>query len=73
MEKKTNRWGWAFLIVASAMIMVFSFYPMIAALITSFKTGSSANMKWADPVWKNYLRMFKDRMFMTTLKTRSCT
>jgi lactose/L-arabinose transport system permease protein len=68
MEKKTNRWGWAFLIVASAMIMVFSFYPMFAALITSFKTGSSANMKWADPVWKNYLRMFKDRMFMTTLK-----
>ena len=31
MEKKTNRWGWAFLIVASAMIMIFSFYPMVAA------------------------------------------
>ena len=68
MEKKTNRWGWAFLIVASAMIMVFSFYPMFAALLTSFKTGSSANMKLAEPLWKNYIRMFQDRMFMTTLK-----
>lgn len=68
MEKKTNRWGWAFLILASAMIMLFSFYPMFSALMISFKTGSSANMKYADPIWKNFLRMFKDRMFMTTLK-----
>ena len=41
---------------------------MFAALITSFKTGSSANMKWANPWYYNYLRMFKDRMFMTSLK-----
>ncbi|MBP3210272.1 MAG: sugar ABC transporter permease [Oscillospiraceae bacterium] len=50
------------------MIFIFSFYPMISALITSFKTGSSANMKWAEPWYYNYLRMFKDRMFMTSLK-----
>ena len=68
MEKKTNRWGWAFLITASAMIMIFSFYPMIAALITSFKTGSSANMKWAEPWYNNYARMFKDKTFITSLK-----
>ncbi|MBR1566632.1 MAG: sugar ABC transporter permease [Oscillospiraceae bacterium] len=68
MEKKTNRWGWAFLIVASAMIMIFSFYPMFSALIMSFKTGSSANMKWATPWYNNYLRMFKDKTFIMALK-----
>ena len=68
MEKKTNRWGWAFLITASAMIMIFSFYPMFSALIMSFKTGSSANMKWATPWYNNYLRMFKDKTFITALK-----
>ena len=68
MEKKTNRWGWAFLIVASAMIMIFSFYPMFSALIMSFKTGSRANMKWATPWYNNYLRMFKDKTFITALK-----
>ena len=68
MEKKTNRWGWAFLIVASAMIMIFSFYPMFSALIMSFKTGSSANMKWATSWYNNYLRMFKDKTFITALK-----
>ena len=68
MEKKTNRWGWAFLIVASAMIMIFSFYTMFSALIMSFKTGSSANMKWATPWYNNYLRMFKDKTFIMALK-----
>ncbi|MBQ3372968.1 MAG: sugar ABC transporter permease [Oscillospiraceae bacterium] len=67
-ERKRKAIGWSFLLAASLMIFVFSFYPMIAALITSFKTGSSANMKWADPWNYNYLRMFKDRMFMTSLK-----
>ncbi len=59
--------GWAFLIAASAMIIIFSFWPMISALITSFKTGSAANMKWADPVVFNYTRMFKDKVFMTSV------
>ena len=72
MEKKRNAWGWAFLAIASILIMIFSFYPMIAAFITSLKTGSSANMIWASEKFGNpfynYTRMFKDKMFMTTLK-----
>lgn len=68
MERKRNMYGWAFLMTASVLIMIFSFYPMVAALITSFKTGSSANMRWADPMTFNYQRMFKDRMFMMTLR-----
>ena len=68
MEKKRNRYGWSFLIVATALITVFSFYPMISAMITAFKTGSSANMKWCDPLIYNFQRMFKDRMFLTSVK-----
>ena len=59
--------GWLFLVLASAMIIVMSFYPMVQALITSFKTGSSANMKWADPFNYNYMRMFQDKMFMRSV------
>ena len=66
-EAKRNAFGWSFLIVATALICVFSFYPMIAALIRSFKTGSSANMQWASPFFYNYSRMFQDKMFMTSV------
>ncbi len=59
--------GWLFLVLASAMIIVMSFYPMVQALITSFKTGSSANMAWADPINYNYKRMFQDKMFMKSV------
>ena len=67
-EKRRRAVGWAFLFTASALIFIFSFYPMVSALITSFKTGSSANMKWADPWYNNYLRMFKDKTFIMALK-----
>ncbi|RKM62378.1 sugar ABC transporter permease [Butyrivibrio sp. CB08] len=59
--------GWLFLLLASAMIVVMSFYPMVRALITSFKTGSSANLQWADPLIYNYKRMFQDKMFMRSV------
>lgn len=59
--------GWLFLVLASAMIIVMSFYPMVQALITSFKTGSSANMQWASPLVYNYKRMFQDKMFMRSV------
>ena len=67
MEKRRKAIGWSFLILASVMILVFSFYPMFSALIRSFKTGSSANMQWAEPIFNNYTRMFKDKMFMTSV------
>ena len=59
--------GWGFLAPASLLIFIMSFYPMVQAFITSLKTGSSANMQWADPVFKNYLRMFKDKVFLTSM------
>ena len=59
--------GWGFLAPASMLIFVMSFYPMVQAFITSLKTGSSANLQWADPIFKNYIRMFKDKVFMTSM------
>ena len=59
--------GWMFLVLASVMIIVMSFYPMVQALITSFKTGSSANLQWASPLVYNYKRMFQDKMFMKSV------
>ncbi len=59
--------GWGFLAPASLLIFVMSFYPMVQAFITSLKTGSSANLQWAEPLFKNYTRMFKDKVFMTSM------
>ena len=59
--------GWIFLAPATLLIAVMSFYPIIQALFTSFKTGSSANMTWANPLTYNYTRMFQDRRFMTSV------
>ena len=59
--------GWMFLIIATLMIFIFSFWPMFSALTTSFKTGSAAKMKWCDPLTFNYTRMLKDKIFKTSL------
>ena len=59
--------GWLFLAPATLLIVIMAFYPIIQALITSFQTGSSANMTWASPITYNYTRMFQDRRFMTSV------
>ena len=64
---KQQRAGWVFLAPASALIFIMSFWPMIQAFITSFKTGSSANMQLADPITYNYSRMFQDKLFLTSV------
>ena len=65
--QKQSRAGWIFLAPATLMIAVMSFWPMISAFITSLKTGSSANMQWANPVTYNYTRMFSDQLFMRSV------
>ncbi|MCR5668328.1 MAG: sugar ABC transporter permease [Lachnospiraceae bacterium] len=66
-QAKQQMAGWLFLLPASILIFVMSFYPMIEAFITSFKTGSSANMVWSEPILKNYIRMFQDDLFKTSV------
>lgn len=48
LEKKHNLTGWAFLAPATFLIAVFSFWPMIKALVLSFQTGKGRNMQWLD-------------------------
>jgi len=66
LKKKQNITGWVFLTPATILIAVMSFYPMIQALLLSFKTGIGAKMEWAGAY--NYTRMFQDAIFVQALK-----
>lgn len=59
--------GWFYLAPATILIFIMSFWPIIQAVITSFKTGSSANMQWANPFAYNYTRMFQDAVFKRSI------
>ncbi len=59
--------GWIYLAPATILIFIMSFWPIVQAVITSFKTGSSANMKWANPLTYNYTRMFQDAVFKRSI------
>ena len=59
--------GWIYLTPATILIFIMSFWPIIQAVITSFKTGSSANMQWANPFAYNYTRMFQDAVFKRSI------
>lgn len=59
--------GWIYLAPATILIFIMSFWPIIQAVITSFKTGSSANMQWANPFAYNYTRMFQDEVFKRSI------
>ncbi|MBO5524033.1 MAG: sugar ABC transporter permease [Roseburia sp.] len=64
---KQHAAGWIYLAPATLLIAVMSFWPIIQAIITSFKTGSSANMQWAEPIIYNYKRMFQDQLFLRSV------
>lgn len=59
--------GWMYLAPATILIFIMSFWPIIQAVITSFKIGSSANMQWANPLTYNYTRMFQDAVFKRSI------
>ena len=62
-----KRQGWMYLAPATILIFIMSFWPIIQAVITSFKTGSSANMQLANPLTYNYTRMFQDAVFKRSI------
>ena len=66
MGQKQSRAGWAFLTPAVLLIAIMSFLPMIQALFLSFQTGIGNKMKWTGVT--NYIRMFKDPVFVQALK-----
>ncbi|GGO03407.1 carbohydrate ABC transporter permease [Saccharibacillus kuerlensis] len=62
---KSGLVGWLFIAAAVLMIAAFYFYPMIQALILSFKTGTGMNLKFNGLA--NYERLFTDTMFLSAV------
>ncbi|WP_312645408.1 sugar ABC transporter permease [Hydrogenoanaerobacterium sp.] len=60
-----NKVGWAFVILPTVLIFLFSFYPMIQSLIMSFKTGMGISLNFAGLA--NYKRLFTDPVFLQTV------
>lgn len=58
--------GWSFIAVATIMICLFYFYPMIQAFLLSLQSGTGANLHFIG--FSNYLRLFHDPVFLTTVK-----
>lgn len=67
LNQKQSRAGWIFLAPASILILIMSFWPMISAFLMSLKTGSSAALKWSEPLYNNYVRMFSDQLFLRSI------
>ena len=65
MEQKRNLTGWAFLLPAALLIVVFCFYPMVQALILSFQKGTGSAVQSAG--FANYARILKDATFQQCL------
>ena len=65
LSKKRNLMGWVFLLPAVLLICWMSFYPMIRALLLSFRTGVGVHMKFAGGY--NYARMLQDKVFIQAL------
>jgi lactose/L-arabinose transport system permease protein len=63
--KKYSLSGWSMVAIASALVLIFSYVPMVQALILSFQTGKGANLKFSGLA--NYIRMFQDTTFKTTI------
>ena len=66
-RRKQEAAGWLFLTPATILIFVMSFWPIVQAFVTSFQTGAGVNMKWSEPLYNNYIRMFKDKLFMRSV------
>jgi len=66
LRTKNNAIGWSFITIAAAMICLFYFYPMVQAFILSLQSGTGTNLTFVG--FDNYVRLFKDPTFLTTVK-----
>lgn len=65
--KKSSKYtGWIFVGFGTVLIVVFCFYPMFEALITSFQTGMGMNLHFTGLT--NYKRLFADPIFISSVK-----
>lgn len=68
MERKQSAAGWAFLLPATLLIIIFSFYPMFRSFLTSFMRGKPTALVYSDPLWRNYQFMLKDKVFAQSVR-----
>ncbi|HIW32393.1 MAG TPA: sugar ABC transporter permease [Candidatus Paenibacillus intestinavium] len=62
---KSSLIGWQFVLLPSALILLFSFYPMIQSFILSFESGKGNVSQFVG--LGNYTRLFSDPMFRQAL------
>lgn len=67
-HRKQNLTGWIFLLPGTLLICWMSFYPMIRAFIVSLMRGKPTALEFSDPLFRNYQRMFMDKVFIQSLK-----
>lgn len=63
---KTQTIGWLFVLLSTVLITIFYFYPMLQALLLSFKSGMGNNLE--NVGLSNYKRLFSDPTFIAALK-----
>lgn len=65
-RQRQSMTGWVFLTPAVILLVVMNFVPIFQALLMSFQSGRGAQMSWSGI--GNYLRMFKDSVFLQSIK-----
>lgn len=65
LDKKLNRWGWAFVSLSVVLITLFVFVPMIGAFVMSLQTGKGVNVHFAGLA--NYKRLLSDTTVIKAL------
>ncbi|WP_338555461.1 sugar ABC transporter permease [Paenibacillus sp. KS-LC4] len=65
-RNRANLTGWLFVIIAVVLIAAFYFYPMVQALLLSFKSGKGMNLHYVG--FDNYIRLFSDQTFRVAVK-----
>lgn len=66
LEKKQRVIGWFFVLLATIMIFIFYFYPILRSFVLSLQTGVGQNMTFTG--LSNYKRLFADDLFKTSLQ-----
>lgn len=64
-KRKGRVTGWTMVMVASALVLLFSYLPMIQAFLLSFQTGKGVNLTFGGLA--NYARLLKDSVFWTSI------
>lgn len=65
LERKTARKGWLFVLPATLLILLMSFYPMVEAFLLSLQTGNGNQLKYAG--FANYARLLRDNTYKAAL------